>query len=72
MCLTAQYCAPWVRPQESFLLSVSRERVARSSEHIQRLLGYSIYPPFIGFVRGMHPKRTLEGLVVDTLTNEPT
>lgn len=60
MCITAQYCAPFCRPQESFLLSVDRERVARSSEHMQRLLGYSIHPPFMGFVGGMHPKRLLE------------
>lgn len=60
MCVTAQYCAPTCRPQESFLLSVNRSRVARSSEHIKRLLGYSIAPPFVGFVRGMHPKRVLE------------
>lgn len=60
MCVTAQYCAPWCRPQENFSLSVGRERVARSSEHLQRLLGYSIHPPFMGFVRGMHPKRLLE------------
>jgi hypothetical protein len=59
MCVTAQYCAPTCRPQESFLLSVSRTRVARSSEHLQRLLGYSIAPPFVGFVGGMHPKRVL-------------
>ena len=52
---------PWPRPrpQENFSLSVSRERVARSSDHMQRLLGYSIHPPFMGFVRGMHPKRIL-------------
>ena len=37
------------------------DRVAREcSEHVQRLLGYSIYPPFMGFVDGMHPKRLLE------------
>ncbi len=60
MCVTAQYCRPWCRPQENFSLSASQERVARSSEHIQRLLGYSIHPPFMGFVRGMHPKRLLE------------
>ncbi len=62
MCVTAQYCRPWCRPQENFSLSVSHERVARSSEHLQRLLGWSIHPPFMGFVRGMHPKRLLEGL----------
>jgi hypothetical protein len=61
MCVTAQYCRPWCRPQENFSLSVSRERVAGSSEHMQRLLGYSIHPPFMGFVRGMHPKRLLDG-----------
>ena len=27
---------------------------------MKRMLGYSIHPPFMGFVRGMHPKRTLE------------
>lgn len=62
MAVTAQYCAPWCRPQESFLLSVSRERVAASSEHMRRLLGYSIHPPFMGFVNGMHPKRVLEAI----------
>lgn len=60
MCVTAQYCRPWCRPQENFSLSVSRSRAARSSEHIRRLIGYSIHPPFMGFVRGMHPKRLLE------------
>jgi hypothetical protein len=62
MGVTCQYCAPTCRPQESFLLSVSRERVARSSPHMQRMLGYSISPPFTGFVHGMHPRRLLEGL----------
>jgi ectoine hydroxylase-related dioxygenase (phytanoyl-CoA dioxygenase family) len=60
LCVTAQYCAPWCRQQENFSLSVSRERARASSEHIQRMLGYSICPPFVGFVDGMHPKRLLE------------
>jgi ectoine hydroxylase-related dioxygenase (phytanoyl-CoA dioxygenase family) len=60
LCVTAQYCAPWCRPQENFSLSVSPARVRRSSEHLQRLLGYSIWPPFMGFVNGMHPKRVLQ------------
>jgi ectoine hydroxylase-related dioxygenase (phytanoyl-CoA dioxygenase family) len=60
LAVTAQYCAPWCRQQENYSLSVSRERVRQCSEHIQRLLGYSIYPPFMGFVNGMHPKRLLE------------
>jgi ectoine hydroxylase-related dioxygenase (phytanoyl-CoA dioxygenase family) len=60
LCVTAQYCAPWCRQQENFSLSVSRERARASSEHIQRMLGYSICPPFVGFVDGKHPKRLLE------------
>ena len=60
LCVTAQYCAPFCRPQENYSLSVSRERAAACSEHIQRPFGYSIYPPFMGFVDGAHPKRLLE------------
>jgi ectoine hydroxylase-related dioxygenase (phytanoyl-CoA dioxygenase family) len=60
LCVTAQYCAPWCRQQENFSLSVSRARAKQCSEHVQRMLGYSIYPPFIGFVDGMHPRRLLE------------
>jgi hypothetical protein len=59
LCVSAQYCAPWCRQQENFSLSVSRERARECSEHIQRMLGYSIHPPFMGFVNGMHPKRLL-------------
>jgi hypothetical protein len=59
LCVSAQYCAPWCRQQENFSLSVSRERARQCSEHIQRMLGYSIHPPFMGFVNGMHPKRLL-------------
>lgn len=60
MCVTAQYCAPYLRQQENFSLSVSRARARECSEHVQRMLGYSIYPPFMGFVDGMHPKRLLD------------
>lgn len=60
MCLTAQYCAPFCRTQENFSLSIPKERVITFSENIQRLLGYSIHPPFMGMVEGKHPKRVLE------------
>jgi hypothetical protein len=60
LCVSAQYCAPWCRQQENFSLSVSRARARECGEHIQRMLGYSIHPPFMGFVNGMHPKRLLE------------
>lgn len=60
MCATAQYCAPFCRQQENFSLSIPLQRVRGFSENIQRLLGYSIHPPFMGFVAGAHPKRLLE------------
>lgn len=57
--LTAQYCQPWLRPQEAFLLSTPPSTAAVVSEDIRRMLGYSIHPPFLGMVDGMHPKRLL-------------
>ncbi len=61
LALTAQYCEPWARTQENYFLSVSKETAASVSENIRRMLGYSIHPPFMGMVNGMHPKRTLPG-----------
>ena len=60
LAVTAQYCEPWLRPQEAFTLSTTRETAREVSEDIRRMLGYSIHPPFIGQVDGMHPKRLLE------------
>ncbi|MFD4440868.1 phytanoyl-CoA dioxygenase family protein [Nocardia sp. NPDC058519] len=60
LAVTAQYCEPWLRPQEAFTLSTTRDTARRVSEDLRRMLGYSIHPPFIGQVDGMHPKRLLE------------
>lgn len=60
LAVTAQYCEPWLRTQEAFGLSTSQEVVCEVSEPIRRMLGYSIHPPFIGMVDGMHPKRLLK------------
>lgn len=59
LAVTAQYCEPWLRPQEAFTLSTTRDTVRTVSEDIRRMLGYSIHPPFIGMVDGMHPQRLL-------------
>ncbi|MCX4098528.1 phytanoyl-CoA dioxygenase family protein [Nocardia sp. alder85J] len=59
LAVTAQYCEPWLRPQEAYTLSTSRETARLVSEDIRRMLGYSIHPPFMGAVDGMHPKRLL-------------
>ncbi|MFB7716137.1 phytanoyl-CoA dioxygenase family protein [Nocardia sp. NPDC056100] len=60
MAVTAQYCEPWLRPQEAFTLSTPHHIARTVDEDIRRMLGYSIHPPFIGQVDGMHPKRLLE------------
>ncbi|ALG13432.1 phytanoyl-CoA dioxygenase family protein [Kibdelosporangium phytohabitans] len=60
LAVTAQYCEPWLRPQEAFTLSTGRDTVRAVSEDIRRMLGYSIHPPFVGMVDGMHPKRLLD------------
>ncbi|BBY61427.1 phytanoyl-CoA dioxygenase family protein [Mycolicibacterium sarraceniae] len=59
LAVTAQYCEPWLRPQEAFTLSTPPATVRTVSENIRRMLGYSIHPPFMGMVDGMHPKRIL-------------
>lgn len=60
LAVTCQYCEPWLRTQENYFLGTPLEVVAELSEDIRRMLGYSIHPPFIGMVDGMHPKRLLE------------
>lgn len=46
----------WV---ENYTSSIAREAAARMSARVQSLLGYSIHPPFMGHVRGLHPRRLL-------------
>jgi ectoine hydroxylase-related dioxygenase (phytanoyl-CoA dioxygenase family) len=52
-----EYVAGWLRAQENHLLAVPRETVAELPERLQELLGYNIYPPFLGYVDGRHPRR---------------
>jgi ectoine hydroxylase-related dioxygenase (phytanoyl-CoA dioxygenase family) len=52
-----EYVASWLRAQENHLLAVPRDVVATLPERLQELLGYNIYPPFVGYVDGRHPRR---------------
>jgi ectoine hydroxylase-related dioxygenase (phytanoyl-CoA dioxygenase family) len=54
-----EYLAGWLRPQENHVIGVPPEVVARLPEALQELLGYGIYPPFMGYVDGRHPRRFL-------------
>ena len=58
------YAAAWVRPVENHVLAVPPDVVRTLPERLQELLGYNIYPPFIGYVDGRHPRRLLTRLEV--------
>jgi hypothetical protein len=60
LAVTAQYCQPWLRPMEAFTLSIPRDVARTVSDDIRRMIGYSIHPPFVGAVDGLHPLRLLE------------
>jgi ectoine hydroxylase-related dioxygenase (phytanoyl-CoA dioxygenase family) len=54
-----EYAAGWLRPQENHCLAVPREMARQLPERLQELLGYNIYPPFVGYVDGSHPRKVL-------------
>jgi ectoine hydroxylase-related dioxygenase (phytanoyl-CoA dioxygenase family) len=55
-----EYAAGWLRPQENHVIAVPPDVVATLDPRLQELLGYGIYPPFVGYVDGRHPRRTLQ------------
>ena len=55
-----EYVAGWLRPQETQLLAVPPEVARALPVRLQELLGYDVYPPFVGYVDGRHPRRVLE------------
>jgi ectoine hydroxylase-related dioxygenase (phytanoyl-CoA dioxygenase family) len=59
LAVTPQYCEPWIRPIETMSLAVPPAVASMFSPRVQALLGYSIYPPFIGYVDGRDPRRLL-------------
>lgn len=60
LAFTNQYCEPWARTQENFYLGVPREQVAAMTPELKSLLGYNIWPPFMGQVTASHPLKSLE------------
>ena len=55
-----EYAAGWLRAQENHVIAVPPATVATLEPRLQELLGYNIYPPFVGYVDGRHPRRSLE------------
>jgi ectoine hydroxylase-related dioxygenase (phytanoyl-CoA dioxygenase family) len=55
-----QYCQPWARQQENFLFGVPVAVASQMPRRLQEMLGYSIYPPFMGQLTASHPAKALE------------
>ena len=58
--LIVGYTVPWVRPQENFTLTCPPAIARHVPPRLQRLLGYELYPPFVGHVAGEDPARLLD------------
>jgi ectoine hydroxylase-related dioxygenase (phytanoyl-CoA dioxygenase family) len=56
-----EYVAAWLRAQENHVTAVPAEVARGLDPRLQELLGYNIYPPFLGYVDGRHPRRALMG-----------
>ena len=58
--LLLEYVVSWLRPQETHLLTVPPEVARDLPPRLQELLGYNVFPPFLGYVDGRHPRRVLD------------
>ncbi|MGB0906529.1 MAG: phytanoyl-CoA dioxygenase family protein [Maricaulaceae bacterium] len=58
--ITPQYCSGFMRPLETMTLVVPPKVATELPKRAQELCGYSIHPPFMGYVDGVHPKTTFE------------
>jgi ectoine hydroxylase-related dioxygenase (phytanoyl-CoA dioxygenase family) len=54
-----QYCEPWARQQENFVLGVPPAVAREMPERLREMLGYSIHPPFMGQLTASHPRKAL-------------
>ncbi|VUC34874.1 unnamed protein product [Clonostachys rosea] len=55
-------CKPTLRPTENFFLEIPVERVRQMKPQAQRLLGYGVCEPGIGFMHYQDPMRALFGV----------
>ncbi len=57
--VTPQYCPGWARQLENMMAAVPKEIAASYPRRVRELIGYSIHPPFMGYVDGRHPEKLL-------------
>ena len=60
LAISPQYCQPFLRTQETQYLIVPPAAAGACTPRMRSLLGYSIHPPFMGQVDGMHPMRLVD------------
>ncbi len=58
--ITPQYCPGWTRQLENMALAVPPAIARNLPRRAQELIGYSIHPPFMGYVDGVHPRKLLD------------
>src|ERR1700682_2821021 len=63
--ITPQYCAGGLRHLENMALPVPADVAEQLPERARELIGYSIHPPFMGHVDGLHPRRLLRAKTDD-------
>ena len=57
--ITPQYCPGWTRQLENMAIAVPPDIATTLPKRARELIGYSIHPPFMGYVDGRHPDRSI-------------
>jgi ectoine hydroxylase-related dioxygenase (phytanoyl-CoA dioxygenase family) len=71
LAITYQYCEGWLRQQENFFLAIPRDIAKTMPPRVRELVGYSIWPPFMGMVTAYHPERVFDDDFVPPVAAEP-
>ena len=60
LALVTGYTLAWLRQQEAFTLTCPPDIAKEAPLRLRRLLGYELYPPFLGHVDGRDPEGLFE------------
>jgi len=71
LAITYQYCEGWLRQQENFFLAIPKDIAKNMSPRLRELIGYSIWPPFMGMLTAYHPDRVFDDNFVVPVASEP-
>ena len=57
--LVTEYVAGWLRSHENIQASIPTDLARAFPPRLQELIGYHLYPEYVGFVDGRHPRKVL-------------